>query len=123
MDMSNNPLLHYKPGLTMDTPVAVELAAADWAVLMAWFANLPDETGGGVKHIVYGVIAEQVSDALYTQASIQAAKAHYHERFGLTPPGLRAEDAEDRNLPQCPACRRIMGMPTAPCLLCPDYGV
>lgn len=78
--MSNNPLLHYKPGLTMDTPVAVEMAAADWAILMAWFSGLPDEAEIGIKHIVYGVMSQQIADALYTQASMQAAKAHHAER-------------------------------------------
>lgn len=129
--MTNNPKLHYKPGLTMDAPIQVTMAAADWAILMAWHAGLEDEVENGVRHIVYGVMAEQLKDMLYSQESIKAAEAHYHDRpqppflqlFGglVGQPGIRAEDAED--LPRCPVCNRVVGAPTAPCLMCPDHGV
>ena len=137
--MTNNPMLHYKPGLTMDTPITVEMAAADWAILMAWFSGLPDETENGVKHLIYGVLGEQVAAKLYTAASIQGTKAHYAEKEaqaghivmqgfgnifpgGLVPP-LRAEDAETDLPPgaRCENCGRIAGMPSAPCMFCLDY--
>ena len=83
--MSNNPMLHYKPGLTLDTPVAVTMAAADWAVLMAWFTSVDENTQRGVQYLVYGVIAEQITAALYTPASVQGAKAHYYEQMSSGP--------------------------------------
>jgi hypothetical protein len=78
--MSNNPLLHYKPGLTLDAPIAVTIAAADWLALMTW-ANQVDTDG--VNHIWWGVIAPQISDAVFTPASVQAAKAHHGEYGGI----------------------------------------
>lgn len=95
--MTNNPLLYYKPGLTMDTPVPISMAAADWAILMAWFASTDVD---GVSHIVYGILAPQVSDALYSRASLQATQAHYAERetnhpliqmMGLAPKNIMPE--------------------------------
>jgi hypothetical protein len=77
--MAENPMLNYKPGLTMDTPVTVTMAAADWAILLAWHGHIPDEIENGVRHIVYGIIAEQISAALYTPASVQAAKAKFYD--------------------------------------------
>lgn len=96
--MSNNPLLFYRPGLTMDAPITVTMAAADWAVLMAWFVGLDDETENGVKHIVYGIMADQVADALYTPASIQAAKAHHDDR----PQNLTGQMFLNLPMPQFP---------------------
>lgn len=83
------------------------MAAADWAILMAWFSGLDDETEMGVKHIVYGVMSQQIADALYTPASMQAAKAHHADRptpiqqvFGfLGDPSLRPFRAEDAETP------------------------
>jgi hypothetical protein len=100
--VSNNPLLHYKPGLTMDTPLTVTMAAADWAILISWFANRPSDNLDGVYHLVYGVITEQVSKGLYTQASLRGAEAHVYERqaqghpllqmLGMQPPVPTADD-------------------------------
>jgi hypothetical protein len=77
--MSNNPLLHYKPGLTMDQPVIVTMSAADWCILMAWHAGLAAGIEDGVAHLVYGVISPQVAEAVYDKASIQAVNAHMAE--------------------------------------------
>jgi hypothetical protein len=76
----SNPILEYKPGLTMDTPIAITMAATDWQILMSWFAGLPAETEQGVYHLVYGLISPQVAEALYTTASRQAADARVAER-------------------------------------------
>ncbi len=72
-----NHMVNYKPGLTMDTPVAVTMAAADWAIFMAWTIGADTD---GVNHIIYGIMSQQVTEALYTQASLKAAKAHHAEQ-------------------------------------------
>jgi hypothetical protein len=82
--VTNNPLVYYKPGLTMDAPVTVTLAAADWAVFMSWAAGV-DTTGA--THIIHGLVSEQVAEALYDQPSLKAAKAYWTEQqqdpFGI----------------------------------------
>lgn len=83
--MSNNPMLHYKPGLTMDTPVTVTMAAADWACMMTWFTGLDDETRNGVSHLIYTVISGQVAEALYSKASIKATQTAFHEQMSQHP--------------------------------------
>jgi hypothetical protein len=72
----NNPTLFYKPGLTMDTPVTVTLAAADWAIFMSWTFGVDTS---GASHIIHGAIAKQVSDQIYDQPSLKAAFAEYAE--------------------------------------------
>lgn len=121
--MANNPLLHYKPGLTMDAPIPVTMAAADWAILMAWFAGLDDNIERGVTHLVYGIMSDQLKDALYTVESIKSAQADYHERAGRNPVVQMFGALMPSTEPRCESCGRAAGMPTAPCLLCPDYGV
>lgn len=74
--MSNNAMMNYKPGLTMDTPVDITMAAADWAILMNWFSTVE---ATAVNHIVYGVIAPQVGEAIFTAASIKGAQAAHEE--------------------------------------------
>lgn len=83
--MANNPLLHYKAGLTMDTPVSITMAAADWAILLAWFAGLDDDETDGIKHIVYGVVSQQVAESIYSKASLQGAIAHHEDRLSHHP--------------------------------------
>jgi hypothetical protein len=65
-------MIHYKPGLTMDAPIAVTMAAADWVAFMTWLAST-DTTG--VNEIAFKLIGEQVGEAVYDQASIKAAMA------------------------------------------------
>jgi hypothetical protein len=62
--VTNNPVMNYKSGLTMDEPVAITMAAADWAILMAWFSASDDLDG--VRHLVYGMISPQVAEALFS---------------------------------------------------------
>lgn len=85
--MPNNPMLNYKPGLTMDAPIPVTLAAADWIAFMTWVSGIKETDG--IAHIVWGPISEQVTQALYTPASLKGAEADLHERFVSTyPSGL-----------------------------------
>jgi hypothetical protein len=77
--MANNEKLHYKPGLTMDAPISVTMAAADWTVFLSWLVNLPSAQLLGVTHLAWGIIAHQVSEAVYTQASLKAAQADHAE--------------------------------------------
>ena len=75
--MTSAQFLHYKPGLTLDAPIAVTMAAADWLVFMNWLGQANTDE---VNHLVYPVIAKQLQDALYTPASLKAAHADYAER-------------------------------------------
>jgi hypothetical protein len=74
--MTNNHMLYYKPGLTMDHPVTVSMAAADWAIFMSWVTAADTD---GVSHIVYGNMSPQIVEQLYTPASLKAAKASHAE--------------------------------------------
>lgn len=99
--MTNNPLVHFKPGLTMDAPVSVTMAAADWAVFMAWIANIDQEgTLDGVRQIIYQNIGAQVGDALYDKASLKAAETAFMNRQQDGPFG--------------PLMRAFSGQPTVP---------
>lgn len=69
--------MQYKPGLTMDAPVAVTLAAADWMILMSWF-NTHDSDG--INYLIYGPIATQLMEAVYTPASRKAMEAKTADR-------------------------------------------
>lgn len=87
--MPNNPLIFYKPGLTMDAPVSVDLAAADWVAFLSWcVANDLD----GVRHI-FAVITQQISDTIYDQPSLKAAEARFHEPDAT---GLRTISEDDQ---------------------------
>jgi hypothetical protein len=79
--VTNNPVMNYKPGLTMDEPVAITMAAADWAILMAWFSASDDLDG--VRHLVYGMISPQVAEALFSTDSLKAAEAHHAEHSDM----------------------------------------
>lgn len=65
-------MIHYKPGLTMDAPITVTMAAADWVALMTWFASTDTD---GVSEMAFQIIGQQVGDAVYDQASVKAAMA------------------------------------------------
>jgi hypothetical protein len=129
--MNNHHMLHYKPGLTMDAPVTVTLAAADWAILMMWHSALDNETEGAVQHIVYGAIVPQLTDALYTQESVKTAKAMHAEyaarqdpvqqlfqSMGVTPPPL-TPDLFTETVPETVhmslLCRMQQGRVHTPC--------
>lgn len=110
--MSNNEFLYYKPGLTMDEPITVTMAAADWAILMTWFSM---KNTSGVNHIVYGVISQQIAEALYTPASMKAAQAAHADRpdpfqqifsqIGIVPgQSSLYEDSTEAWLLECAEC-------------------
>jgi hypothetical protein len=75
--MPNNHMLNYKPGLTMDAPIPVTMAAADWIAFMTWASTVNTD---GAHHLLYGVITPQLTDQLYTTESLKATEAHLHER-------------------------------------------
>lgn len=75
--MPNNPLVFYKPGLTMDTPIPVSMTAADWAIFISWMTG-KDLTS--VTHL-YDLISTQVTEGIYDQTSLKAAHAEYHEQI------------------------------------------
>lgn len=68
--------VNYKPGMTLDEPIGVTMAAADWITLMTWFGIVDTE---GVNHLIFGKIAQQIMEKCYDQSSIKAAKARIAE--------------------------------------------
>lgn len=83
--MADHPMLNYKPGLCMDTPITVTMAAADWAIFMNWSVR-DDVNTEGVRHLFFGVISPQLIEALYTPASVKSVQAHRHEHAEQPPP-------------------------------------
>ena len=75
--MIQNPL-QYRPGLALDSPVAVTMNAADWLTFMNWAAMDHVDTNG-VDWLIFAVIAQQVREAVYTPASLKAAEAQIAE--------------------------------------------
>lgn len=121
--MPNNPLVHYKPGVTLDTVIKIEMAAADALILMAWIANIDQEGAlDGVRHIAYDIIARQISEQCYDAASLKAAQAHYGEDNEQRQPIVVQIPMPGSAMPpQCNTCGRQAGNPfRLPCSDCPD---
>jgi hypothetical protein len=77
---------YYKPGVTLDTPIDITMAAADWLVFINWCVTQDTE---GIDHLIFKRIAPQVMDACYDQASVKAARAHHAERQNQMPQSLK----------------------------------
>lgn len=75
--MTNNPLINYKPDVFLSTPVSVTMAAADWIAFMTWLSGQTNIDG--VSHLIYGMISPQITEAIYSAASMRAAEAAAHE--------------------------------------------
>lgn len=69
-----HPHLHYKPGLTLDEPVTVTMAAADWLAFMVWAGGSNIDTSA-VDHFLFAVIAPQIREKMYTSESLKATQA------------------------------------------------
>jgi hypothetical protein len=63
--------------IPMDHPIGIKMAISDWLIIMTYFSTRNDDEP--VRYIVYGIIREQITDALYTPASLKGAQAQFHE--------------------------------------------
>lgn len=75
MNNHNHPRLNYKPGVTLDHPIGIYLAAADWPLFMAWAAQ---QDHSQVAHLLVE-IRSQMFDLLFTPESRKAAEAFYDQ--------------------------------------------
>ena len=73
--MPANGFLYYKPGMTMDTPVSIVMAATDWAIFMSWMAQQDCNGISGLRDLM----SAQLTEAIYTPDSLKSAQAAYHE--------------------------------------------
>jgi hypothetical protein len=76
--------VQYKPGMTLDTPIDITMAAADWLCFMTWLGNANTE---GVDHLIYAPeigISEQIIAKIYDTPSVKAALAQRAQHRGPT---------------------------------------
>lgn len=106
--MPTNHMLYYMPGLTLDTPLSVELAAGDWHLFVQWMMTLDDTDLHRSAHIVH-TITDQIMDKLYTPSSLKAAMAtaaNKRESTDLTQlvHNLQFADAIEKWVIRCASC-------------------